>query len=80
MRTLREALDRLVLLAVLSLPGPARAQTQAPPAWNDDAVLDLVRRAQTTRRTQSVDSTFQSYEAMADGYVYFYLDPMSGHS
>ena len=62
----------MLCLTALGLPGSA--QGQSPESWNADAVLDLVQRARDARRTQAVDSAFQSYEAMADGYVYFYLD------
>jgi len=53
---------------------PGKALGQAPDLWNDDRVLELVRRARLLRRTVVVDSTFRSYRADARGYVYFFLD------
>jgi hypothetical protein len=42
--------------------------------WNDARVLELVGRARTLRSAAVVDSSFQSYQATARGYVYFFFD------
>jgi hypothetical protein len=53
---------------------PGKALGQASERWNDDRVLELVRRARLLRRSAVVDSTFRSYRADARGYVYFFID------
>lgn len=53
---------------------PGKALGQPSERWNDDRVLELVRRARLLRRSAVVDSTFRSYRADARGYVYFFID------
>lgn len=54
-------------------PPPGAAQQQAE-GWNDDRALELVRRARLERRSTLVDPEFQSYQAQARGFVYFFID------
>ena len=65
-------------IAVAALIGAAPAWAQGSPApapgWNDPTVLELVSRARELRASTVVDSTFRSYAAEADGYVYFFFD------
>ncbi len=60
---------RLALLLLL-VPGLARAQAGA---WDDARALALVQAARDARAVTS-DSGLVSYEARAEGHVYFYLE------
>lgn len=69
----------LIVASLISacLSQPLTAQVDSP--WNSTRVLSLLRYAQELRRATGVDSAFQSYQADARGYVYFFLDrPVSG--
>lgn len=63
-----------ILTAVLLPTGAPRLAAQSTPEWNTPRVLDLVRRARELRESTSVDSAFQTYQARADGYVYFFFE------
>lgn len=63
----------LLLAALLSTDSPQVA-AQSPAAWNDARTLDLVARARELRQSTLVDSAFQSYQARAQGYVYFFFE------
>ncbi len=54
---------------------PAR-QTAAASAqnWNEGRALALIERARAVRADQQIDSAFQSYQARANGFVYFFID------
>lgn len=71
---------RSLLLALAALAvsagraAPAVAQAVPETGWNDERVLDLVRRARLERRSTLVDSAFQAYQAEARGHVYFFID------
>ncbi len=56
------------------LLGPPKADAQTTASWNDERVLALVRRGQLLRHAAVVDTAFRSYQALARGYVYFFLD------
>lgn len=65
------ALALTAALAPLLVPtsGSAAAQT-----WNGPRALELVERARTLRHDVRVDADLHSYEAEAQGFVYFFLD------
>jgi hypothetical protein len=54
-------------------PAPGQVAPSAEPGWNDSTVLELVARARELRSASVVDSTLQSYQADARGYVYFFF-------
>lgn len=68
---IRIALALLPLLS-LALPADGRGQVDAP--WNTPEVLELVERARAVRWSNAVDTAFRSYQAEAQGYVYFFID------
>jgi hypothetical protein len=63
-----------VLAAALLLSAPPRVAAQSAPQWNTPGVLDLVGRARELRESTKVDSAFQTYQAQARGYVYFFFE------
>lgn len=66
----------IATLALSLLPfGRAVAQENVDPVgWNSTRALELVGRARLRRELPRGDSTLRSYQAKANGYVYFYLD------
>ena len=52
----------------------ARAAGTSALEWNGDRALELIDRARAVRADQQVDSAFQSYQARANGFVYFFID------
>lgn len=46
--------------------------------WNSQAALTLLRRGQEARREQVDLGTLQSYEALTEGHIYFYVDTDEG--
>jgi hypothetical protein len=50
------------------------ASVGLPGGWNSARVRDLVERARLRRAAPRLDSGFTTYQAHAQGYVYFYLD------
>lgn len=64
-------------MALLGAPAAGAAQGTAGATageWNGPTVLELVSRARETRQQAVQDTTFRSYEALAQGFVYFFLD------
>lgn len=59
-------------LFFLCFATPALAQD--PLGWNTPRALELIERARVRRELPRGDSTLRSYQAKANGYVYFYLD------
>lgn len=59
--------------ALLTAAAPPLA-AQSTPQWNTPSVLDLVGRARELRTSTGVDSAFQTYQANARGYVYFFFE------
>jgi hypothetical protein len=51
----------------------ASARTGAD-GWNESRVLDLVRRGVETRQGVLEEGDLETYQAKAQGYVYFYVD------
>lgn len=75
----RSSFGAAALAAVLALPGLGSAQeaasaSHAVDGWNSPRALELVERARERRQRPQVDSTLRNYQAMATGYVYFFLD------
>ena len=63
-----------ILAAALLLSAPPRAAAQSTPQWNTARVLELLGRARELRESAKVDSAFQTYQARARGYVYFFFE------
>lgn len=69
---------------LISLGSPAVVPAQSSAAatdsvaaesgWNAPEVLELVQRAQARRAEPKADGDLHDYAALAEGYVYFYLD------
>jgi len=61
---------------LIAAPGETNAQSYARPddGWNEPRVLELIERARHRRSLPQVDSGLVSYQARANGYVYFFLD------
>jgi hypothetical protein len=77
--------SRAFLIAVpllLLAPGPGAAQAPASDpqdeGWNGPRVLELVRRAQAARRELVEDGELESYRAVTEGHIYFFVDPEEG--
>ena len=64
----------LVMASLLSACAPQSLLAQGELPWNGGRALSLVGQARDLRRATQVDSVFQSYQADARGYVYFFLD------
>lgn len=64
----------LVMASLLSACAPQSLLAQGDLPWNGERALSLVGQARDLRRATQVDSVFQSYQADARGYVYFFLD------
>ncbi len=66
---------RLLLIVCSALPcAEAVSAQEADTAWNTSRVLELVERARVRRQLPLADTALRNYRAMANGYVYFYLD------
>jgi len=64
----------LVMASLRSACAPQSLLAQGDLPWNGGRALSLVGQARDLRRATQVDSVFQSYQADARGYVYFFLD------
>jgi hypothetical protein len=79
-------LAALLLVGIGMGPAPLDAQTPAdaaasprsPHEWNDPEVLALVDRGRTARRELRRDGDLESYHALTEGHVYFFVDPEEG--
>lgn len=70
---------RLILLVLLSLPGPFPSPAGAQePAWNTPQVMELVGRAVERRLIPLQDSLLFSYAARAEGHIHFLADRLDG--
>jgi hypothetical protein len=70
----RSILGRFLSFFAVFLAGTPIPGTAQQAGWNDVRALELVERARQLRQRSRGDSTFQSYQADARGYVYFFLD------
>ncbi|HEX7051264.1 MAG TPA: hypothetical protein VF188_13745 [Longimicrobiales bacterium] len=61
-----------LLVAAVPLSG------QAPGGWDAPRALELMERARARRALPAADSGLSSYQASANGYIYFYLDREGG--
>lgn len=69
----------VALVAAFLSTVPSFLAAQSRPDWNSPRALDLVARARELRHSAAVDSSFHSYQASAQGYVYFFFErPDSG--
>jgi hypothetical protein len=73
---MRAILAGALLLALL--PDPLPAQAREAGGWNEPRVLDLVERAREARRTLITDGGLESYRALTEGHIYFFVDPEEG--
>jgi hypothetical protein len=80
-----DVLLSLLLLALGMFPalGAQGAQAATPPgqdpgAWNSPRVLGLVEEARRARQTVRNDAGLDSYQALTEGHIYFYVDPEEG--
>ncbi len=46
--------------------------------WNHPEALALVERGREARRRLAVDGDLETYEALTEGHIYFYVDPEEG--
>ena len=46
--------------------------------WNDPEALELVRRGREARTRVITDGTLESYQALTEGHIYFFIDPEEG--
>ena len=62
--------------------GAAPAQQAAGPrgsdGWNHPEALALVQRGREARRELAADGDLESYRALTEGHVYFFVDPEEG--
>jgi hypothetical protein len=62
-----------------SLPETAQAAQSARSArgerWNEPNVLELVERGRQRRMAPLMDDALRNYRALAEGSIYFYIDP-----
>ncbi len=80
------ALRLLALLAVLPLLLPAASvEAQDPPipaqttdGWNSERALELAARARAARRELVRSGDLESYRALTEGHIYFFVDPEEG--
>jgi hypothetical protein len=74
-RTGRAAIiSAVAITSIVSIPPATAAQEAAEAGWDDERVLELVRRGIQRRTFEVVDTALQNYSAEARGYVYFVLD------
>ena len=59
-------------------PSAAVPQGLADDGWNSSRVLELVDRGRRTRRDLAADGDLETYQALTEGHIYFYLDPEVG--
>jgi hypothetical protein len=66
------------MLLLPALPHPLPAQTTEAEGWNEPRVLELVQRAREARRTLITHGGLESYRALTEGHIYFFVDPEEG--
>jgi hypothetical protein len=77
----RTALGIGALVALALLPAQPLAARQADAAaapaggWNDARVMALVERGRERRQQPVADASLTNYRALAEGSIYFYIDP-----
>jgi len=73
-----------VLLLAGTLGGPAEGWAQAaagtadPAGWNAPRALQLLEQGRQARQGMVDDGTLQSYRALTEGHIYFFVDPEDG--
>ena len=79
----RRGWTALCTLAALLCAGNLAAQDAPREAgsageWNDSRVLELVERGRDARRDLVLDGDLESYRALTEGHIYFFVDPEEG--
>ncbi len=78
-RPILTRLTPVLLAAVLPCAvHPEPLQAQEAGGWNEPRVLELVDRAREARRTLISHGELESYRALTEGHIYFFLDPEEG--
>ena len=54
------------------------AASQDPAGWNSLRALELLERGRAARQRVQDDGTLESYQAMTEGHIYFFVDPEEG--
>jgi hypothetical protein len=70
-----------LLATAALLPGAATLPAQTPPrdaGWNAPRALELLERGRAARQGLVDDGSLQSYQALTEGHIYFYVDPEEG--
>lgn len=71
----------LLLLAWVPLPGASQEPGGDPSldeGWNGPRVLEMVRRGREARQALVRDGNLESYRAVTEGHIYFFVDPEEG--
>jgi hypothetical protein len=77
---MRTILASALLLAYLGIgfPPVLPAQARTAESWNEPRVLELVERAREARLTLVTEGGLESYRALTEGHIYFFIDPEDG--
>jgi hypothetical protein len=73
---MRVLLSSVLLAAILPPSLPAQARDAG--GWNEPRAMELVGRAREARRTLVTDGGLESYRALTEGHIYFFIDPEDG--
>jgi hypothetical protein len=72
----------LLLAATVAAPAEILAQAGAggvdPAGWNAPRALQLLEQGRQARQGIVDDGTLQSYRALTEGHIYFFVDPEGG--
>ncbi len=71
-------LPALALAALLAPGAEPPSPSPADTAWNAPAVLELVELGRQARRTLALDGELETYRALTEGHIYFFVDPEEG--
>jgi hypothetical protein len=67
-----------VVAVLLLSTGSAGQMDPGADGWNDPGALELVERGRQARRQLSLDGDLETYRALTEGHVYFFVDPEEG--
>jgi hypothetical protein len=66
-------------VALLLAPGePGGTAAPADTTWNSAAVMEIVERGRAARRQLATDGGLETYQALTEGHIYFFVDPEEG--
>ncbi len=77
----------ITALGVVGLPmtpsapdtgGDRHVASQTPDGWNHPEALELVERGRQARRELAADGELETYRALTEGHIYFFVDPEEG--